>query len=93
MKGQNSRAAALCQNIGQLLQKGFQHLKLAVHINPECLKGSLAGFFHSLLPLLFGYTAECFFDDSAKLCGGGHLISFFKFLHNSPGDLLCKRLV
>ena len=49
MEGQNGSPPAGLKHRRQLFQKGIQHLKFTVYINPQSLKASLAGFFDCFL--------------------------------------------
>ena len=58
--------------MGELFQKGVQHLELAVHVDPQCLEGPLAGLLHRLLALGGGEEGQRPLDESVQLPGGVH---------------------
>ncbi len=48
MEGQNSHTAIGSQNPGQLFHKGIQRFELVIHIDSQCLEGSLTGLLDRL---------------------------------------------
>jgi hypothetical protein len=85
VEGENRDPSARIQRIGQLFQKRAQRVKLAVHIDPQRLKASLAGFFHFRFLFPFRQERKRLRDDFPQMCGGGDLDAFLSCGRNRAG--------
>lgn len=93
VKCQNGGAPAGFEDCRQLFQKGVERFELAVDIDSQRLKGSLAGLFDGFLTLSAGKKGQRLLHKRGQLPGGIHAAAPFEYLRDGVGDALGIRLI
>ncbi|CAN4027233.1 Spermine/spermidine acetyltransferase, partial [Dysosmobacter welbionis] len=93
VEGEDGRPPAGLQHMGELFQKGVQHLELTVHVDPQRLEGPLTGLLHRLLPLPGGEERQRPLNEGVQLAGGIHSAAPAEHLNDGLCDAVRVGLV